>query len=130
MITGMPRIAIATTNFDSLVAICRQPWGLPVIDLTDDYLETLGARLATCVPAGGSHIEIMSPALATAPLSRRLQRFLDRRGQGLFALMLEAIDPDAEAHLAADDRQVVEITPASPFGALIRIEPTTRRGGP
>ena len=75
MITGMPRIAIATTNFDQLVAVCRQPLSLPVIDLTDDYLETLGARLA------------------------------------------------------ADDRQVVEITPASPFGALIRIEPATRRGG-
>ncbi|MBC7727730.1 MAG: VOC family protein [Microbacteriaceae bacterium] len=141
MITGMPRIAIATTNFDSLVAACRQTLGLPVTDLTDDHLDTLGARLAMCVPAGGSHIEIMSPAVATAPLSRSLQRFLDRRGQGLFALMLEAPDPDAEAQrLSARGFQVLprmpdaggrDIHPHSTLGVLIRIYPVDSfRGKP
>jgi methylmalonyl-CoA/ethylmalonyl-CoA epimerase len=133
MITGMPRIAIATPDFDGLVDTCRRKLGLPVIDLTDDTLATLGARLAMCVPAGGSHIELMSPADAAAPLSQSLQRFLDRRGPGLFALMLEAPDPDAEAEaLARRGFNVLprmpgaggrDIHPNSAHGVLIRIYP-------
>lgn len=133
MITAMPRIAIATADFDGLVRTCRQVLGLPVIDLTDAYLPVLGARLAMCVPSGGSNIELMSPALGDAPLSQSLQRFLDRRGPGLFALMLEAPDPDAEAvQLAARGLRVLprmpaaegrDLHPASTCGVLIRVYP-------
>lgn len=133
MITAMPRIAIATADFDGLERTCRQLLGLPVIDLTDAYLPVLGARLAMCVPPGGSNIELMSPALAEAPLSQSLQRFLDRRGPGLFALMLEAPDPDAEAaQLAARGLRVLprmpaaqgrDLHPASTCGVLIRVYP-------
>ena len=37
---------------------------------------------------------LANPAL---PLSQAIQRTLDRRGEGFYALMLEAPDPDAEA---------------------------------
>ena len=70
---------------------------MPVIDLTPGSVESLGAKLAMCVPEGGSNIELMSPARRDAPLSQSLSRFLERRGEGLFALMLEAPDPDEEA---------------------------------
>lgn len=133
MITAMPRIAIATPDFDGLVGTCRRALGLPVIDLCDAFLAPLGARLAMCVPPGGSHLELMSPAVADAPLSQSLQRFLDRRGPGLFALMLEAPDPDAEAaQLAQRGLQVLprmagaggrDIHPASTHGVLVRIYP-------
>lgn len=133
MITAMPRIAIASPDFDGLVHTCRQHLGLPVIDLTDTHLPLLGARLAMCVPPGGSHIELMSPATPGAPLSQSLQRFLDRRGPGLFALMLEAPDPDAEAALLAGrGLQVLprmpaaegrDLHPASTHGVLIRVYP-------
>ena len=43
------------------------------------YAPVLGARLAMCVPPGGSNIELMSPALAEASLSQSLQRFQDIR---------------------------------------------------
>jgi catechol 2,3-dioxygenase-like lactoylglutathione lyase family enzyme len=133
MITAMPRIAIATADFDGMVHTCRQVLGLPVIDLSEAYAPVLGARLAMCVPPGGSNIELMSPALAEAPLSQSLQRFLDRRGPGLFALMLEAPDPDAEAvQLAARGLRVLprmpaaegrDLHPASTCGVLIRVYP-------
>lgn len=133
MITALPRIAIATPDFDGLLATCRHALGLPVVDLTAQYLGPLGARLAMCVPPGGSHIELMSPAVADAPLSQSLQRFLDRRGPGLFALMLEAPDPDAEAQaLAGRGLQVLprmagaggrDLHPASTHGVLVRVYP-------
>lgn len=133
MITAMPRIAIASPDFDGLVHCCRQALGLPVLDLSEAYLPVLGARLAMCVPPGGSNIELMSPATASAPLSQSLQRFLDRRGPGLFALMLEAPDPDAEAvQLASRGLQVLprmpaaegrDLHPASTHGVLIRVYP-------
>jgi len=136
----MPRVAIATPDFDDIVDTFRNKLGMPVVDLSDTYLPTLGARLAMCVPPGGSHIELMSPAVAAAPLSQSLQRFLDRRGAGLFALMLEAVDPDAEAELLARRGLRVlplmpgaggrDIHPASTHGVLVRIYPENSYLGP
>ena len=50
MITSMPRVAIATYDFERCVETFRQDYGLPVIDLSPGSVESLGARLATCVP--------------------------------------------------------------------------------
>ncbi len=133
MITGMPRIAIAVRDFPAAVATFRDRLGMPVIDISADTVASLGAKLAMCVPAGGSNIEIMSPADPAAPLSQSLERFLDRRGEGLFAMMLEAADPNAEAdELAARGLNVLplmagaggrDIHPNSTHGVLIRIYP-------
>lgn len=133
MITGMPRIAIATADFDGIVDTFRNRLGVPVVDLSDETIPDLGARIAMCVPEGGSNIELMSPEVREAPLSQSLQRFLDRRGQGLFALMLEAPDPDAEAEtLAGRGLNVLplmagaggrDVHPNSTNGVLIRVYP-------
>jgi catechol 2,3-dioxygenase-like lactoylglutathione lyase family enzyme len=133
MITAMPRLAIATADFEAIVDTFGRRLGLPVIDLSPDTVPKLGARIAMCVPDGGSHIELMSPAVPQAPLSQSLQRFLGRRGQGLFALMLEAPDPDAEAQaIAARGLRVLplmagaggrDIHPSSTQGVLIRVYP-------
>lgn len=133
MITGMPRVAIATSEFEEIVSIFRDQFGLPVLDISDSSVASLGAKLAMCVPNSGSNIELMCPANAAAPLSRSLQRFLDRRGAGLFALMLEAPDPNAEAERLTDlglnvlplmdGAQGRDIHPNSTHGVLIRIYP-------
>lgn len=133
MITGMPRIAIATGDFAGIVDTFRNRLGIPVVDLSEETVPSLGARIAMCVPKGGSNIELMSPEVAQAPLSQSLQRFLDRRGQGLFALMLEAPDPDAEAEVLAGRGLKVlplmagaggrDVHPASTHGVLIRVYP-------
>lgn len=133
MITGMPRIAIAVRDFDKIITTFRDQFGMPVIDISDTSVDSLGAKLAMCVPQGGSNIEIMCPEIATAPLCQSLQRFLDRRGEGLFALMLEAPTPDDEAEVLLERGLHVlplmagaggrDIHPKSTHGVLIRVYP-------
>lgn len=133
MITGMPRIAIATWDFDALLKRFRDDLGLPVIDLSDFSRREYGANLAMCVPEGGSNIELMSPVDPESPLSKSLRGFLERRGEGLFALMLEAPVPDEEAEiLAARGLRTLplmpgafgrDLHPSATHGVLIRIYP-------
>ncbi len=133
MITAMPRIAIASEDFEGMVTTFRDQLGMPVIDISGDTVDSLGAHLAMCVPPGGSNIELMSPANPDAPLSQSLSRFLTRKGEGLFALMLEAPDPDAEAErLLGAGLNVLplmagaagrDVHPNSTHGVLIRIYP-------
>jgi catechol 2,3-dioxygenase-like lactoylglutathione lyase family enzyme len=133
MITGMPRIAIAVRDFQACIDTFGNKLGMPVIDLSATSVASLGANLAMCIPAVGSNIELMSPANPATPLAQSLQRFLDRRGDGLFALMLEAPDPNAEAEILADRGLDVlplmagasgrDIHPRSTHGVLIRVYP-------
>ena len=133
MINGMPRIAIAVTDFEAIVAMFRDVFGMPVIDLSETSVDDLGAKLGMCVPPGGSNIELMSPADPDSPLSQSLERFLDRRGDGLFALMLEATAPNDEAEVLLERELNVlplmkgaggrDIHPNSTHGVLIRIYP-------
>lgn len=134
MITAMPRIAIALHDFEAGVETFREQFGMPVVDLSPSSVESLGAKLAMCVPEGGSNIELMSPANPAAPLSQSLTRFLDGRGEGLFALMLEAPNPDEEAERLANRGLNVlplmegasgrDVHPNSTHGVLIRVYPT------
>ncbi|HCO59508.1 MAG TPA: hypothetical protein DIT58_04885 [Porticoccaceae bacterium] len=133
MITGMPRIAIATADYQGIVSLFREKFGMPVIDLSKMSMDEYGAALGMCVPEGGSNIELMSPVNPDTPLSKSLQGFLDRRGEGLFALMLEAPVPDEEAEVLAERGLNVmplmpgafgrDIHPSSTHGVLIRVYP-------
>jgi len=133
MITGMPRIAIAVNDFPAVVRLFRDKFGMPVIDLSKSSTPEYGAALGMCVPEGGSNIELMSPVDPNTPLSKSLQGFLDRRGEGLFALMLEAPVPDEEAEVLAERGLNVmplmpgafgrDVHPSSTHGVLIRVYP-------
>lgn len=133
MITAMPRIAIAVHDFDAAVATFRDTLGMPVVDFSPSTVPGLGAHVGMCVPPGGSNIELMAPADPSKPLSQALQSFLDRRGEGPYALMLEAPDPDAEAiELAARGLDVLplmagaggrDVHPRSTCGVLVRVYP-------
>jgi len=134
VITSMPRIAIATRDFAGILSAFRDALGMPVVDLSAATAASLGAKLAMCVPDGGSNIELMSPADPAAPLSQSLERFLARRGEGLFALMLEAPDPNAEAKLLSERGLDVlplmagaggrDVHPRGAHGVLIRVYPS------
>ena len=135
-ITGLPRIAIAMTAVEYAEAIVtfRDTFGMAVIDMSDQTVPDLGAHVGICQPVVGSNIELMAPADPSAPLGMAMQRFLDRRGTGLYALMLEADDPDDEAAAMADRGLHVlplmagaggrDVHPKSTHGVLIRVYPT------
>jgi hypothetical protein len=133
MITALPRIAIAMHDFDTALMTFGQAFGMPVADFSERTVPTLGAHVAMCAPTGGSNVELMSPADPSKPLSQALQKFLDRRGDGPYALMLEAPDPNAEAAAVAGRGLDVlplmagaggrDVHPRSTHGVLIRIYP-------
>jgi methylmalonyl-CoA/ethylmalonyl-CoA epimerase len=137
----MPRIAIAVRDMDAAVRVFRDSFGMPVQE-APGQVEALGVRIAMCAPEGGSNIELMCPANPDAPLNQSLQKFLDRRGEGFFALMLEAPDPNAEADVLAGRGLDVlplmpgaggrDVHPRSTHGVLIRVYPTRapRQTGP
>jgi hypothetical protein len=139
MITGMPRIAIAVENFDAAISVFADKLSMPVFDLSAQTVESLGAKLAFCTPQGGSNIEIMSPGNPDTPLSQSVQGFINRRGEGHFALMLEAADPNAEAELLLQRGLKVlplmagaggrDVHPSSTHGVLIRVYPTNSIAG-
>lgn len=133
MITAMPRLAIAVHDFAAAMECFRSTFGLPVLDFSETTVPQLGAHVAMCAPEGGSNIELMSPANPELPLSQALQKFLDRRGDGLYALMLEAPSPDDEAIVLQSQGLDVlplmagaggrDIHPRSTHGVLIRVYP-------
>jgi hypothetical protein len=133
MITAMPRIAIASADFSELFSTFTNKLAMPVLDMSGETVGSLGAALGMCTPVGGSNIELMSPADPEKPLSQSLQGFLDRRGQGHFALMLEAADPDVEAEELLERGLNVmpkmegaggrDVHPNSTHGVLIRVYP-------
>ena len=133
MITALPRIAIAVPDFSATLSLFRDGLGFAVVDISEASASDLGAKIAVCVPENGSNIEIMSPHDPQKALSQSLSRFLDRRGPGLFALMLESPDPNREAEsLSRLGLKVLplmegaggrDIHPSSTHGVLIRIYP-------
>ncbi len=133
MITAMPRIAIAVRDMDRAVTTFRDVLGMPVHEF-DWVRRDLGIRMSLCAPPGGSHIELMAPEDPVRAHSRSLIRFLDRRGEGLFALMLYAPDPNAEAEALIgrglhvmplmEDAGGRDIHPKNTHGVLIRIYPS------
>jgi len=133
MITAMPRIAIAVSDFDAAISTFRERMGMYVDDFSPETVPSLGAHVAMCQPTGGSNIELMAPSNPDQPLSQALQKFLDRRGEGTYAMMLEAPDPNAEAETLLEKGIKVlplmrgaggrDIHPSSTHGVLIRIYP-------
>lgn len=133
MITNMPRIAIAMHDYAGAVALFRDVFRMPVLDFSDSTVPSLGAHVGMCQPAGGSNIELMAPADPTKPLSQALQKFLDARGDGFYALMLEAPVPNDEADaLLVRGVEVLplmagaggrDIHPRATSGVLIRVYP-------
>jgi len=145
MITALPRVAIAMNDFDAALRLFRDGLGMPVLDFSEDTVPSLGAHVGMCAPDGGSMVELMAPANPDLPLSQALEKFLDVRGEGFYAMMLEAADPDAEAEVLAGRGLGVlplmagaggrDVHPKSTHGVLVRVYPNgsvsagTRPGG-
>ncbi len=124
------------TAAEYLVAVetFRTVFGMHVNDMSDQTVLELGAHVGMCQPLGGSNVELMAPSDPDTALSMALNRFLDRRGTGLYALMLESADPNVEAdELALRGMNVLpvmagatgrDVHPNSTHGVLMRVYPT------
>ena len=129
MITAMPRIAIAVKDFEAALTTFQDQMGMHVLDFSPETVPSLGAHVGMCQPAGGSNIELMAPSNPDEPLSQALQKFLDRRGEGIYAMMLESAEPNAEAEILLEKGVKVlplmrgaggrDIHPSSTHGVLI-----------
>lgn len=132
MITCMPRVAIAIRDMDAAVRWFRDSLGLGVSEL-DGAIDSLGVRIAMCSSSSLGHIELMAPEQRERPLGQSLQRFLDGRGDGFYAMMLYAPDPDRESEeiekrgLAAlplmPEATGRDFHPRGTNGVLIRVYP-------
>jgi catechol 2,3-dioxygenase-like lactoylglutathione lyase family enzyme len=135
VIESLPRIAIAVRDMDRAVTTFRDGFGIP----THEFAwapEELGARMAlSCSRGNGSHIELLAPGDPARPHSQVFLRFLERRGEGLYAMMLNAPDPNAEAEELArrglpamplmPEAAGRDLHPRDTCGVLIRIYPTS-----
>lgn len=132
MITAMPRVAIVVRDFDAAVANFRDRIGMGVHELPPG----LGIRIAFCAPGGLSHIELMGPREPGRPLSDTLTRTLERRGEGFYAMMFYADDPNQEADELGNrglpvmplmpEAEGRDFHPKDTAGALVRIYPTAQ----
>lgn len=133
MITAMPRVAIAVRDMDAAVRWFRDSLGLGVGELSGT-IDSLGIRIAMCSSSSLSHIELMAPEQPERPLSQSLLRFLAGRGEGLFAMMLYAPDPNIESEEIGErglhalplmpEAAGRDFHPKDTNGVLIRIYPT------
>ena len=134
MIDSLPRIGIAVRDMDAAVRTFREGFGIP----THEFAwapEKFGARMALAsARGGGSHIELFAPGDPSRSHSQVFLRFLERHGEGLYAMMLNAPDPNAEADALArrglpamplmPEAGGRDLHPRDTCGVLIRIYPT------
>ena len=82
MITALPRIAIAIHDFPQCLATFRDVLGMPVVDLSERSVASLGAKVAMCVPEGGAISSSCPPLTPTLRLATVSRNFLRGAGRG------------------------------------------------
>ena len=128
----MVRVLIAVRDLDRAIRTYGTGLGLAVDASVLDPQR--GVVSALVHPPSGGTIELLAVRDATRPLAAAIDAHLASRGEGLYALTLQARHPTAllsgmhshglHARAAAEDPETIEIPPAAMFGARIRIEPS------
>jgi len=91
-----------------------------------------GVRSAVCTPPSGGVIALVSVYNRNQPFAESVAEFLDSRGEGMYALVLQSRDLQksaknlaargVEVHNVAASPDLLEIERASTFGARMWIE--------
>ena len=128
MTMRLRQVALVARDLDPVVADCSAVLGVEVA-FRDPDVATFGLRNAV-MPVGDTFLEVVSPVAATAPA----RRFLDRRGDGGYMVMLQSARLDDDRRrLAAlgvrvvwqidlDDIRGTHLHPADVGGAILSLD--------
>jgi hypothetical protein len=129
-LSGIARVIVAVHDLDHAAVVYGNKFALDMAEPTIDAKR--GVRSAVCTPPSGGVIELVSVQNRNQPFAASLAEFLQSRGEGLYALVLQSHDLQRSAkHLAARGIEVhpvagapdiMEIERASTFGARIWVE--------
>jgi hypothetical protein len=90
---GIMRAVVAVRDLDAAVAIYRDGLGLTASAPTVD--RAAGMRSVVCRAPAGAAIELATALDASQPVAAELADSLEQSGEGLFALVLDSVDPAA-----------------------------------
>ncbi|MFQ5380330.1 MAG: VOC family protein, partial [Dehalococcoidia bacterium] len=132
-LSGIRRVIIAVRDLSHAVKVYGEMFALQTSPPAADAER--GVESAICTPGGRGVIELVSVKNPSRPFAAAVVSFLEARGEGMYALVLDADEPAAAARIlaqrgvesgpSADSDSVFEVSRNSAFGALLRIEPRT-----
>jgi len=129
-LSGIARVIVAVHSLDHAMAVYGNKFALDTAEPTVDSKR--GIRSAVCTPPSGGLIELVSVYDRNQLFAESVAEFLESRGEGMYALVLQSRDLQrsaknltargVEVHNVAASPDLLEIERASTFGARIWIE--------
>jgi hypothetical protein len=120
LLSGIMRAVIATTDAVKAADAYGRGLDLPATEAVDD--PERGVTSVTVTPPKGGVIELVSVTDAGRPFGGAVAATLAERGEGLFAIVLQADDPDAAIDTLRRRGVAVDGREARVSGARILIE--------
>ncbi|MDI6856973.1 MAG: methylmalonyl-CoA epimerase [Dehalococcoidia bacterium] len=122
LVKGIAHLGIAVRDLDKALVFYRDALGLPIMKTAD--LREQGVR-AALLRLGDSGIELLEPRAGSA-----LERFLERRGEGLHHLALESEDiAGALAQLREKEAPLIDQEPRRGLNGLVAfVHPSALHG--
>ncbi|MGH7897867.1 MAG: VOC family protein, partial [Candidatus Binatia bacterium] len=125
-LSGIRRVVVAVRDLDAAVEVYRHRLGFPTV--LSPVEPRANDRGAISTPGAGARIELLAPLAGDGPVAR----FLDERGEGMYALVLDSADLDSTVRALSargvavgpvgGDCGAWQIERQAAFGVLFRLE--------
>ncbi|MBA3349441.1 MAG: methylmalonyl-CoA epimerase [Actinobacteria bacterium] len=113
MLEGIDHVALAVTNLDKSLANLHEIWGLDKV--TRETVEEQGVEEAM-LALGGCGLQLVAPAGEDS----RLQRYIERRGEGLHHIAFRVVDIEGVLkHLKDKGVELIDDSPRSGGGGSL-----------
>ncbi|MGK2915492.1 MAG: VOC family protein, partial [Porticoccaceae bacterium] len=129
-LSGITRVVVAVEDIEHAVKVYGGQFKLPIESIVEDTER--GVHSAICRPPTGGAIELVAVKDASRTFASAIERHLQEKREGMYALVLKSLDLQATAKSLAghgikvspaeDNSNVLEVPREDAFGALIRIE--------
>jgi catechol 2,3-dioxygenase-like lactoylglutathione lyase family enzyme len=118
-LSGVARVVIAVRDLERALEVYGHRLALEAVEPRPDPRR--GVVAALCAAPAGGRIELVAPVDPSQPFAAAIAERLERVGEGMFALVLQAPDPRAARRALAERG----IEPENLFGARILLEPAS-----